>query len=165
MSAQNELPMIVTGSLFGAKIVTVGDTHACAVRSNGDLWCWGTGGLVGDGTATSHPSPVPVGELGGVVAIGAGEAHTCAVQTTGDVFCWGVGTQGQTTERYGLQWVSPIQVYGLPHPAVGIAAHEGNHSCALLNDGTAWCWGANDTGQLGDGTITARFLPTPMKMN
>src|SRR5262249_40296759 len=34
------------------------------------------------------------------------------------------------------------------------------HSCARLGDGSVWCWGANDYGQLGDGTMTARVTPT-----
>jgi hypothetical protein len=36
----------------------------------------------------------------------------------------------------------------------------GRHSCALLRDGSAWCWGENESGQLGDGTHAARTLPT-----
>ena len=33
-------------------------------------------------------------------------------------------------------------------------------SCGLEADGTAWCWGLNDKGQLGDGTTTVRTTPT-----
>jgi len=49
--------------------------------------------------------------------------------------------------------------------AVAVSAHEGNHTCALLSDATVACWGFNDFGQLGDGTITARFVPTLAKLN
>jgi len=34
-----------------------------------------------------------------------------------------------------------------------------------LQDGSVMCWGANETGQLGDGTITPRFVPTRAKIN
>lgn len=34
-----------------------------------------------------------------------------------------------------------------------------HHSCAIRTDGTAWCWGRNDSGQLGDGTTDDRDAP------
>jgi len=49
--------------------------------------------------------------------------------------------------------------------AANVEAHQGNHTCALLQDGSVMCWGANETGQLGDGTITPRFVPTRAKIN
>ncbi len=155
----------MNGSLFGATSIAIGNAHACAVRSDGSVQCWGGGGLVGDGTTVGRFTPVSVPGLDDVVGIGVGFLHTCAVRKAGDVLCWGIGTSGQTTNSLGLQLNSPTPVSGLPRPALGIAAHEGSHTCAVLNDGTAWCWGANMTGQLGDGTITARYTPTPMKMN
>jgi hypothetical protein len=66
-------------------------------------------------------------------------AHACA------------GTQG--TNR-----ATPVQVVGLANVAqLALGVY---HSCARLNDGTARCWGANDHGQLGDGTTTQRLNPT-----
>jgi hypothetical protein len=49
----------------------------------------------------------------------------------------------------------------LPGPATGVSA-GGAHSCASLGDASVWCWGANDSGQLGDGTTTDR--PTPARV-
>jgi alpha-tubulin suppressor-like RCC1 family protein len=34
------------------------------------------------------------------------------------------------------------------------------HSCGLTSQGQAYCWGANDLGQLGDGSFTERLVPT-----
>jgi alpha-tubulin suppressor-like RCC1 family protein len=42
--------------------------------------------------------------------------------------------------------------------AVGFALGQ-FHSCAVLRGGAVWCWGHNDSGQLGDGTTAARTTP------
>ena len=39
-------------------------------------------------------------------------------------------------------------------------AAGGRHSAAIKTDGSLWLWGANDFGQLGDGTLTNRSGPT-----
>jgi alpha-tubulin suppressor-like RCC1 family protein len=36
------------------------------------------------------------------------------------------------------------------------------HTCAVLDDGTVQCWGRNDFGQLGDGSLTHRLSPVPV---
>jgi alpha-tubulin suppressor-like RCC1 family protein len=46
--------------------------------------------------------------------------------------------------------------------ALALAAGS-SHACALLTDGTVRCWGANYSGQLGDGTTTFTSLPVPVK--
>jgi alpha-tubulin suppressor-like RCC1 family protein len=63
---------------------------------------------------------------------------------------------GTTTERR-----TPVQVAGL-HDAAEIAAGV-FFVCARLRDGTARCWGTNESGQLGDGTTQARSAPTPVR--
>ncbi len=36
------------------------------------------------------------------------------------------------------------------------------HTCGVLSDGTAYCWGNNDKGQLGDGSRKSRVYPVPV---
>jgi alpha-tubulin suppressor-like RCC1 family protein len=35
-----------------------------------------------------------------------------------------------------------------------------SHACGIARSGKAFCWGANNLGQLGDGTTTDRLVPT-----
>lgn len=107
------------------KAITVGQQHACGLRDNGTVSCWGNNS---EGQAT----PLK-GETFSVVA--AGLAHTCGVTTDGAAHCWGSDYHGQSTPPSG-------QVF------VGIAA--GSHrTCGLRKDGKAFCWGQNFGGVQG----------------
>ncbi len=96
--------------------VQSGNTHTCATRTDGTLWCWGdnTFGQVGIGsTVTPQTSPVQVGALTTWSMLAPGSTHTCATHDDYTVWCWGNNTSGQlglgdTTERD-----SPTQVPGV----------------------------------------------------
>ena len=92
------------------------------------------------------------------IAVAAGGSHTCAIVRGGGVRCWGNDSTGQlgdgAPEPLAL---SPVEAAGLP-PAIALAA-GGDFTCALVEDGGVWCWGANEFGQLGDGTQMDRPLP------
>lgn len=145
------------------KTVTAGGAHICAInQSNGAVSCWGlnAAGQLGDDTTLSRDLPVtPVGLGANVLDVAAGGAHTCAVTATGAVMCWGDASEGQlgdaqrTTDR-----LKPVQVKNLTSGMVAVAAGS-LHTCALKNDGTVWCWGLNDKGQLGDDSTSRRTSP------
>jgi alpha-tubulin suppressor-like RCC1 family protein len=103
-------------------------------------------------------SPVAVAGLSGVKAISLGDGHSCALLAGGTVKCWGWNLFGQLGNGSNQFFAnSPVAVSGL----VGVTAISagGYHGCALLNAGTVRCWGYNDSGQLGDGTLTNRSTP------
>lgn len=134
--------------------------HSCAV-SAGDVYCWGisTGGLLWNG-AGSGKLPIKVTNFAGpAVSVSAGDDHNCAVLQDGTIQCWGRNTYGQLGTGDRLSSSVPVTVTQLPGPAVGVAAGHG-HTCALLEDGVVYCWGANWSGQLGAWTNTDSALPT-----
>jgi hypothetical protein len=91
-----------------------------------------------------------------VVAIAAGEAHTCALRDGGGVKCWGANDAGQLGDGTTIGRPTAVHVNWLTSGVAAVAA-DGSHTCARTTAGGARCWGANDAGQLGDGTTTSRL--------
>lgn len=109
--------------------------------------------------ASLRPNPGPV-SASGVAAVAAGSSHTCALTTAGGVKCWGDNSSGElgdgtTTERH-----IPVDVPGLTSGVASVAAGRSHTCIATLADG-AKCWGRNDAGQLGNGTVTDYLTPNP----
>lgn len=151
----------------GVSTMSAGDFHTCAVRTNGTVWCWGdaSSGQAGDGTTGDadglRKSPVQVrrgsSPLRGVTEVAAGVSHTCAVRGDGTVWCWGdmsfgqlgndrVGPGEHRTRAVRVQRVNG-ELTGVSHIATG-----GDHTCALRTNGSVYCWGQAEYGQLGNGT-------------
>lgn len=139
--------------------VAVGFEHTCGLTASGSVHCWGSNyvGQVGDGTIVKKSSPVGVIGLSGQwFALAAGNFHTCALvlRDNGVVRCWGSNAFGQLGDGTASGHRVPAPVNGLPEEAIAITAGI-NHTCALTKTGEVWCWGRNDSGQLGNGTKTA----------
>ncbi len=131
--------------------LTAGDEHICATKNDSSIWCWGYGAAVGlaGGGDQSMPQRVLVGKS---VWAGGSAFHTCAVQGT-ELVCWGGNESGQLgIGRLDLE--NPTVL--VPTPAlittVARAASSTTSTCAVTVDGALWCWGANDHGQLAQGT-------------
>jgi alpha-tubulin suppressor-like RCC1 family protein len=95
-----------------------------------------------------------------VVAAGGSPAygHGCAVIDTGVVKCWGGNDFGRLGDGTTIDRTSPVDVVGLGGPAVYVATGAA-HSCALIAGGAVKCWGANNHGELGDGTFSNSMTP------
>jgi len=142
--------------------VTAGGGHSCALDLAGQIWCWGRGdrGEIGDGAATDQPLPtaIPLPDGVAAVSVSAGGSHTCAVDRAGQLFCWGANDRGQLgTGTPGSDVTAPRLTTNVP-PALLVAA-GGAHTCVELADRSVACWGANENGQLGDGTTVDRAVP------
>jgi alpha-tubulin suppressor-like RCC1 family protein len=144
-----------------ATAVAAGATHTCAVLAGGAVECWGGGdaGQLGQGTASSlaTPSP-PVALPAAATAIAAGDDFSCALLTDGRVFCWGGGARGQLGSGDVISRAAPGSPVALPRKARAIVTGS-SHACAVLENQTLACWGANDAGQLGVGDTQDRPRP------
>jgi alpha-tubulin suppressor-like RCC1 family protein len=133
-----------------------GGLHTCGVTSTGQAYCWGhpTDGQLGIGTSLppdDQLTPAPV--QGGITfaRVSAGGLHTCGFTTNGTAYCWGYNFFG----NLGDGDVSGSSKY-TPVPVVGgfrlADVSSGNHhSCGASTTGEAFCWGADYSGELGDG--------------
>jgi alpha-tubulin suppressor-like RCC1 family protein len=86
--------------------------------------------------------------------------HTCAVADDGKVWCWGGNADGELGDGTTVDRVHPVLVRGLPSPAVSASAGYGN-TCALLDDGHAYCWGGNQVGQTDPTATTPDSILVP----
>jgi alpha-tubulin suppressor-like RCC1 family protein len=156
-------PTSVTG-LTNATAIAAGGGHTCAILSDQTVRCWGRNsfGQLGDGQTCGSfcETPVVVSGLMDVTAIDAGGNHTCALLSDNTARCWGDNGEGQLGDDLacGEACATPVEIAGLTD--IGTLSAGNLHTCATLADTTAWCWGSNEFGQLGDGTTTSRATPT-----
>lgn len=145
--------------------VSAGGLHTCGIRTAGSLWCWGSNahGQIGDGTAQDRLAPTQVGTATDWTAVSAGAQHTCARRAAGTLWCWGLGEDGRLGHGDTLNRPVPTQV-GTATTWASVSAGKGAHTCATRADRTLWCWGAGDRGQLGNGTVDTRLVPTPASL-
>ena len=155
-------PMPVTGLGSGVAAIAAGYGHTCVLTDAGGVMCWGRNesGQLGDGTTTDSATPVGVTGLdSGVAAIAAGYGHTCALTDASKVLCWGGNWSGQLGDANPPNpSTAPVAVTGLSGGVAAVSA-GGSHTCALTDAGGVLCWGNNEYGQLGDGTMSHRSTP------
>lgn len=160
------------------KAVSAGNNFTVALKKDGTVWAWGSNfyGQLGDGTNAQAALPVQVkdaagtGYLTGVSAITTGGGsgyHAIALKDDGTVWAWGYNSSGQLGDGTMTNRNLPVQVKdaagtGVLTGAASIAG-GGNHIVVSLTDGTAWAWGYNNYGQLGDATTTNRSIPVQVK--
>lgn len=152
---------VAGGHRFGR--LSTGWLHSCAIAGDGTAWCWGADhrGQLGDSAAGAHRRyPARVRGATGFTAIAAGGEHACGLLGP-EIVCWGDNTRGQLgTGAADSFAVTPVAV-AAGAAAIAVTA-GGRHSCALAADSTAFCWGANDRGQVGDGSTLDRPTPVPV---
>ena len=147
-------PVKVIG-LDDATDVTAGHWHTCALRSTGEISCWGRNhdGQLGNGDmGVDSAVPVSVTGISDAVSVSANGEHSCAVHATGEVSCWGdnwEGEFGNGESGPGIQSAVPVKASGVAD-AVAVASGY-NHTCALREGGKVSCWGNNEFGQVGNG--------------
>ena len=141
--------------------VAAGGGHACGLRTEGTVVCWGNN--------DTGQADAPDGQFD---AVAAGSEHTCALRTEGTVVCWGNNYAGQAEDpdgqfsavsaggwhSCGLRTDSTVVCWGAdwdgqaaaPSGRFSTVAAGDRHSCGLRTDATVECWGAD-----GDGQATA----------
>ncbi|GIW52496.1 MAG: hypothetical protein KatS3mg081_1851 [Gemmatimonadales bacterium] len=150
-------PVKVTGGLRFA-LLEAGTFHVCGLTVQGVAYCWGnnSAGQVGSDSVERcmqlcRTAPDSVRTELRFTNLALGGRHTCGVVVGGDVYCWGANGSGQLGSTAVTSFSSrPVKV-DADVKFTSIAA-GGNNTCGLTNDGTAFCWGDNSLGQLGNGT-------------
>ena len=173
---------VVVAAGSGLRDVTAGDVHACGIDTNDEAYCWGSSQFsfgelgTGENSGSSVPAPVATGERFRVVRASKGNSigsHTCGLTMGGAALCWGynatgglgapasdVCTQGGADVACAL---SPVAVTGGQSFSSIVLGRQ--FTCGLLvGAGDVYCWGINDFGQLGDGTVGSRVEPGPVSL-
>ncbi len=165
-----------------AVAITAGASHTCVIVDDGSVRCWGNGvsgrlgygnqATIGDNESPAAAGAVDIGAGRRAVAISAGDFHTCVIRDDGALVCWGFGSAGQlgrgNTADIGDD-ETPGQAGPAPLGGHAVRAVSGGkgHTCVVLDDGSARCWGFGADGRLGYGStsdITSAAAAPPIAL-
>jgi alpha-tubulin suppressor-like RCC1 family protein len=143
--------VMLMGTLPPVQVV-VGSAHACALLEDGSVQCWGANinlqlSMPCTPSACYSSIPVVIHGIAGATQLTATTDGACVIRS-GKVICWGdnatIGTKGAFTNA--------------------VAITGGGAQCTLLADSSVWCWGANDDGEVGSGSVGGQFVnPTSVQ--
>ncbi|UYL10322.1 Ig-like domain-containing protein [Bdellovibrio sp. SKB1291214] len=135
--------------------------HTCAISSIGALKCWGDNSYnqIADGSTSPRTSPVVVEEGVTYNQIATSVSQTCGITNKGVLKCRGTNMLGSmglgssvSSTRYPVSVVDP----GVSYDQLTMGLY---HVCGITSAGVLKCWGANSSGQVGNGTNTDQNLP------
>jgi alpha-tubulin suppressor-like RCC1 family protein len=153
-----DIPTQVSGLSSTVSGLSVGEDHSCAIDT-GKVYCWGNdaSGQLANGVFSQSVDPVPqlISGLKNIVKVVSGNQFSCGLDSTGSIWCWGLGTQGQLGLSNDYTSVNtPVKInFGTAAIALDLSAGSA-HACSLMSDGTLYCWGSNQQGQLGQFVIS-----------
>lgn len=173
----NVVPGPVATNLHFAQL-DVGKANACALDESGHAYCWGANyrGEVGDGTY-GDPVSVPTAVSGNLVfkQISTGSGSSCGIDASGAAYCWGDNHYGQLGNgTHGdpslPATIGPNSQSAVPVPVSGGLVFRtisvgGSWACGVTEEGSAYCWGSETFGALGngtDGTNALSDVPVPV---
>ena len=137
------------------------NSHSIALTSDGSVWVWGLNdyGQLSESTRGDLLSPVKVSGLRDIVKVQAGNRYNLALDRNGFVWMWGYNNSGQFGDEEESYNLKPTLVGGFSGAKIKDIAAGDFHSLALSTEGKVFAWGANDYGQIGDGTLNSKYSP------
>lgn len=173
--AMSPVAVDASGVLAGKTIVSVasGSDHSCAVDNGNKIYCWGANWSRQLGDSTGADSQVPVAVDMSAITAGAAitkivsaSEHTCVI-AGGNPYCWGTNWTGQIGDGSTSDAAKPVAV-----DISGITGANGkttdidvsDSTCAVINS-AAYCWGKNDSGQMGNGSNAWGPNPLPIAVD
>jgi alpha-tubulin suppressor-like RCC1 family protein len=170
LDASSQLGDGLTANVAAPKLLTAANTnnlvavaagadHTLALDASGTAWGWGSNaaGQLVPSSPSNIPVTAPVAVFQGAVAVAAGNELSVVLDANGHI------------RSFGISIGSAAIALGGSGTAIAIAAGS-RHGVALASDGKVWTWGANGSGQLGNGTYTnsnatavAVSLPRPAR--
>ncbi len=181
MSSVTRIP---TPAASGITLTSIesGVFYVCGLNTAGKARCWGSDnstGQQGNGTFTPAITPTPVVGDHTFVSIDAYDNDrvletSCAITSAGEAYCWGSNRRGQLGGPSGEMCgplgtgfpafecsSTPVTVGGgvrFASIAVGLT-----HVCGVSKDAAIYCWGSNEFGQLGNGSMTDSPVPVVVR--
>ena len=140
--------------------ITVGEAFSCGIDA-GELYCWGSdsSGEVGNGSGSTSniESPQKIGSSNTWSSVGAGNSHACGINN-GELYCWGSDSIGQIGNgSVSTAKVEAPQRIGNSNKWSAVAGGE-LHTCGI-NNNELYCWGYNEHGQVGNGSLIDFEIP------
>jgi alpha-tubulin suppressor-like RCC1 family protein len=156
---------VKVGSLAAATSLVLGRSFSCARLSDSSVWCWGEGAASNNCVSVMSPpmtsctaTHVPRVRPGfSASAVFGGSEQICGLLSPGGApACLGIGADGLLGDGVdrSIQFVQAPQLLVAPASTATMVDFGASAGCAILSSGQVACWGANNAGQLGNGTTT-----------
>ncbi|MEU4621854.1 hypothetical protein AB0G04_18005 [Actinoplanes sp. NPDC023801] len=143
--------------------VAAGGFHTCGLGSDTNTYCWGLNetSQLGNGATANRSGLVAVTTPAGVsfTQLAAGSNHTCGLGSDDKTYCWGYGHYGQLGNGDTANRSTPAAMTTPAGASFTRLIAGWHHTCALGSDTNTYCWGLNETSQLGDGGTADRSTP------
>lgn len=161
---------------YNSMLILAGDKHMCWRDMGNGLLCSGDNTLgqlgMGNNASLLYGKSIKTSQMASPAnlnSMAGGNNHICVVTSTGTpsgvVYCSGDNSSGQLGDGTNLNRNQAVPVSdngAFTNRDVVRVIAGGNSTCAIKNAGQLFCWGANNHGQLGDGTTQDRNVPTPL---